>query len=64
VHIECNKAEQEHFSQKKTQLKSACKNSCTFEGKNLPEKVTFGPLASSYSIASLTEIPVYTFIVI
>ena len=51
VHNECNKAEQEHFSQKKiqvenvfsTKLKSTCKNSGTFEGqKNFIRKGHLG----------------------
>jgi len=58
VHNKCNKATQEHFSQKKdtgecfsTKLKSTCKNSGTFEGKKiLPGKITYIPLAPSHSI--------------
>ena len=56
---ERNKAEQEHFSQKKdtgqcfsAKLKSTWKTSGTIEGKknNLPEKITYVPLAPSHSI--------------
>ena len=47
VYNECNKAEQEHFSQKRfkctgecfsTKLKSTCKNAGTFEGKKFTWK--------------------------
>jgi len=33
-----------------TKLKSTCKNSGTFKGKKLPEKVTYVPLATTHSI--------------
>ena len=52
------KRRNEHFSQKKdtgeccsTKLKSTCKNSGTFKGKNiLPEKGTYISVAPSHSI--------------
>jgi len=38
-----------------TSLKSTCKNSGTFEGKNLTKKVTYVPLAPSHSIILLLK---------